>query len=126
MNRVAATLALGLLALAGACAAIPQDRVLAAPPSMTGQSRLVLQVEVGPLAKGDEVSVTTADGHDLGTISPYGIRSGQAAGTYSIPVPSSLLRRDGLHLRLRILRAGSAPRVPTPTEIIGVRLQATD
>jgi hypothetical protein len=81
-------------------------------------------VEVGALQRGQEVVVTTLSGQPIGTISPFGIPSGQAAGSYALPIPANAVRDGKLSLRLRLIGAG-APRAPTAGEVKGVTVAIT-
>jgi hypothetical protein len=80
-----------------------------------------LLVEVGAIGH-NQIELTTQDGQPLGTISPYGIRSGQAAGTYTIPIPSDAFKGGRLALRLSMMRADRTQRAPTAEEVKSVRL----
>jgi hypothetical protein len=113
--------ALALLAFLGAGAGVAnaagRDIVLAAPAS--GHA-LWLAVKVGRLARGKEIDVATADGRALGTISPYGIRAGSDAGTYTLPVPADAVQDGKLGIRLSV-----DERAPTDDEVRSVTLSAT-
>jgi hypothetical protein len=55
-------------------------------PLHAGQT-VWLECKLGAVPAGRRVAVTTASGHLLGALSPHGIRTGQAGGTYVLPVP---------------------------------------
>jgi hypothetical protein len=55
-------------------------------PLQAGQT-VWLECKLGAVPTGHRVEVTTASGHLLGAISPHGVRHGQLAGTYTLPVP---------------------------------------
>jgi hypothetical protein len=80
-----------------------------------------IDVQVGPLGGGREISVTTASGQQLGVISPFGVRTGQDAGTYTLPVPRDAIRDGRISIRLTITQFG-ASRAPTAQEVRGVKL----
>jgi len=94
-------------------------------PLRTGE-RVLLEVRLGVLGSGQEVVLRTPDGTLVGTASPHGIRAGNAAGTYVVPVPPEVLqqaRQDGhLPLRIRIEPANTAPRPARADEVLGVRV----
>lgn len=128
MPRHFAALACALLLAACAHAPAPDDAAiddalidlaLSRPPA--AGERLLLEVDAGVLAAGEEIVLRTLDGQLIGTVSPHGIRSGEAAGTYPVPVPAALLptMRDGRRLRLRatIERAGRAPVPAHPLRV---------
>ena len=81
-----------------------------------------IEVHLGPIARGRVVTVTTASGQPLGTLSPFGTRVGEDAGTYALPVPPDAIRDGRLTIRLTITQAGGAPRPPTAQEVPSVRL----
>jgi hypothetical protein len=80
-----------------------------------------LMVEVGSI-DASQIQLTTRDGHPLGTISPYGVRSGQAAGTYTVPVPPEDLIDGKIALRLSVIQSGQAQRAPNTAEVKSLRL----
>jgi hypothetical protein len=125
MRLAAAALVLLSLAAAGAAAqntSAAQDLTLALPhPLGTGET-VLLEVQLGTIAKGRVVEVTTAAGAPLGTISPFGARPGQNAGTYALPVPADAIRERRVAIRLTITQPGGPPRAPTPQEVRGVKL----
>lgn len=122
MPRVAAAFALLMLLAQCGRAAPQQDFVLTLPHPLQAQERAYIEVTLGAIGSGQEIDVTTADGQELGVISPHGIRLGQAAGTYTLPVPTTAIRRDRIAIRLSVTRAGAAPRTPTPQELRDVKL----
>jgi len=80
-----------------------------------------LLVKVGAIGR-QQVQITTQDGRPLGTISPFGVRSGQAAGTYTIPVAPDAFDHRRLALRVSMLQSGRAQRAPTTDEVKSIRL----
>jgi hypothetical protein len=103
---------------------------IALPRALKAGERVLLEVRVGAIGSGQEVVLRTADGRLIGTVSPYGIRPGNAAGTYVVPVPPGALAhalRDGrLRLRILIERAGAAARPVRADEVLGVRAVVVD
>jgi hypothetical protein len=81
----------------------------------------VVEISLGALARGQEVTVTTASGMPLGTISPFGLRAGAEAGTYALPVPKEAVTDGRLSIRLSISQPGGS-RAPTPQEVRSVTL----
>lgn len=65
------------------------------------------------------------DGQLIGTVSPHGIRPGNAAGTYVVPVPDDAvapsLEHGRLHLHFVIERAVAAARPASAEEVRNVR-----
>lgn len=119
--RISATLAaLGFLALSGVTMA--DDMTLALPRPLQAGETVWIEVQVGPIARGREIDVMTTSGQMLGTISPFGVRPGQDAGTYTLPVPRDAVRDGRLSLRLTISQVGKEPRAVTKREVRGVKL----
>lgn len=83
---------------------------------------VVLQVRLGVLPRGREVEVTTDKGRALGTISPFGVPLGQAAGTYSLPVPAEVLVDGHVSVHLSVSLPANKKRKPTTEEVKSVRL----
>jgi hypothetical protein len=80
-----------------------------------------LLVKVGAIDH-HEIRLTTEDGRDLGTISPFSVRSSHAAGTYTVPVPPEAFHDARLALRISIVQSGRSQRSPTHEEVKHVRL----
>ncbi len=121
MRRSAAAFALlALLAQSGTASADEMTLVLPHPP---GPGEIVwLEVEVGPIQRGQEIDVTTASGQELGVISPFGVRAGQSAGTYTLPMPANVFHDGRVSVRLTISQFGAPPRAPTAQEVRSVKL----
>jgi hypothetical protein len=81
-------------------------------------------VQVGAIRRGQEIDVTIASGQELGVISPFGVRSGQDAGTYTLPVPAGAIRNGRLSVRLSIIQSGAPTHTPTAEEVRSVKLIA--
>jgi hypothetical protein len=80
-----------------------------------------LDVTLGVIPRGAEIDVTTPSGRSLGTISPYGIRSGEEAGTYSVPVPRDAINGKCVPLLLNLVFNGET-RTPTKREVKKLRV----
>jgi hypothetical protein len=124
MRRTAAIVLLALLAQS-AMAAAARDVTLALPHPLQAGEMAWLDVQVGAIGH-QQVDVTTASGQRLGTISPFGLRLGQEAGTYTLPVPAEAIRDGRVAIQLTITLPGSPPRAPTGQEVHGVALKITD
>jgi hypothetical protein len=126
MRRSVVVLAiLAHLALNGN-AALAQDAArnltLELPRPLAASETAFIEVQVGPIGRGRTIEVTTASGQPLGTVSPFGVRTGQDAGTYPLPVPQDAIRDGRLSIRLTISQPGGAPRAPTADEVRSVKL----
>jgi hypothetical protein len=88
-----------------------QDIVLALPRPLGAGETAFIEVQVGPIGRR-EIDVTTASGQELGVISPFGVRAGQDAGTYTLPVPNDAIRDGRVAIRLTISQQGAARPPP--------------
>ena len=114
---------LAVLALPGRPAAAADDALtLALPHPLRQGEAAFVEVTVGPITRSQQVEVTTADGRPIGTVSPFGIRAGEGAGTYTMPVPADAIQDGKVSLRLRITQGNAPPRTPTAEEVKGVKL----
>ena len=98
-----------------------REMTLVLPHALRKGETAWLLVKVGTIGR-DQIQIMTQDGRPLGTISPFGIRSGKSAGTYTIPVPEEAISNGRLALRLSVRQSGRAPRAPTAKEVKSLRL----
>jgi hypothetical protein len=99
-----------------------RDMTLQLPHPLAADETAFVIVQVGAIGRGQEVEVTTAAGQSLGVISPFSVRAGQEAGTYSLPVPATAVGDGRVSLRLTISQFGAPPRAPTAEEVRSVKL----
>jgi hypothetical protein len=104
-----------------ACAA-EGDRLLVLPRHLQPGETAVIEVQVGGIVRGQEIHITTDSGRELGVISPFGVKSGQPAGTYPIPVPPGAVEGRDVTVHLTITGNGAQPRAPTAQEIRSVEI----
>jgi hypothetical protein len=112
---------LALLVQAGA--AKGREMELALPRALDAGETVFLVVKVGAIPRGKEIAVATASGRALGVISPYGVRAGQEAGTYTLPVPPDIFVDGHAIVRLFLSQTGHPPRPPTIDEVKSVRVK---
>ena len=98
---------------------------LVLPRSLNTDEGIVLELKLGVLERGDQIRVEAMSGKLLGAISPYGIRAGEAAGTYTVPVPTELVANKRVSLRIILDQHSRGKRAPTNKELRAVRLQIT-
>jgi hypothetical protein len=126
MRSVTAALALLAYLALNENAALAQDAArnmaLELPRALAAGETAFIEVQVGPIGRGRTIEVTTASGQPLGVVSPFGVRTGQDAGTYPLPVPNDAIRDGRLSIRLTISQPGGAPRAPTADEVRSVKL----
>jgi hypothetical protein len=116
VTRSLAALALALLA-PGAFAADGRLVTLHLAHALREGETAWLQVQLGPLARGQQIEITTPEGRLMGVISPYGIRSGREAGTYTVPLPADAFSDTRISLRLSVDVTDHTQRAPTPREV---------
>jgi hypothetical protein len=126
MRRSVVAMALFVHLASSGNAALAQDAAqsmtLELPRPLAANETAFIEVQVGPVGRGRTIEVTTASGQPLGAVSPFGIRTGQDAGTYPLPVPQDAIRDGRLSIRLTISQPGGSPRAPTTDEVRGVKL----
>jgi hypothetical protein len=118
--RRAAVVLLTLLALPGNIA-LAQNLTLSLRRPLRAGETAFIEVQVGAIGRR-EIDVRTASGEPLGTISPFGVRLGQEAGTYPLPVSKDAIRNGRISIRLTISDPGGPPRAPTAQEERGEKL----
>jgi len=122
MRRAAVAFALLALLVRNGNAASANDLTLVLPHPLRAGEIAWIEVQVGPISRGQEIDVATVSGEELGAISPFGVRAGQAAGTYTLPVPEDAIRDGRISVRLTITEFGAPPRAPTAQEVRSVKL----
>jgi hypothetical protein len=98
---------------------------LVLPRSLNEDEGVAVELKLGVLERGAEIEVQTTAGKTLGVISPYGIRSGNEAGTYTLPVPAEEISNNQISLRITLNRHSRAKRAPTTQELRTVKLTIT-
>lgn len=119
----AAFVCLALLAQQ-ADAAEGRDVTLTLPRALEPGETAFAEVQLGLLARGLEIEVTTAAGRAIGVISPHGVRAGQEAGIYTLPIPSDAIVKGQVALRFSVNQFGHT-RAPTAKEVKSVRVKIT-
>jgi len=88
------------------------------PRQAAANEMVVVQLKVGVVKRGTKIVVRTTHQEIAGTITPFGIRPGQKAGLYTVPVPSKAITDKKVSLRLEILeKDAKAARAATAAEI---------
>ena len=120
--RAAAALALfSLLAQRPAARTV----TLTLPHALRSGETATLVVSVGVIPKGARIEVTTLSGRDLGTVSPYGIRPGHEAGSYTVPIPADAIEGRRVRILLSLAFAGTR-RAPTESEVrVALRIRTS-
>jgi hypothetical protein len=102
------------------------ERTLILPHPLGPGASVWLEVQVGALAPGQRVRVTTRAGVQLGAISPFGPAARQHAGVYALPVPPEAIDDDAVSVIVTITEGSNPPRAPTPAEVQSLKLLASD
>jgi len=84
---------------------------------------LVVQIKVGVVKRGTKIVVRAIDNEVAGTIAPFGIRPGQKAGLFTVPIPTKAVVDKKVSLRLEVLeKDAKAGRAATKAEIEDAKL----
>ena len=102
------------------------ERTLTLPHALAPGGIAWLQVEVGPLAPGQRVRVTTRDGEQIGAVAPFGAGERRLGGRYPLPVPAAAIHDGALSVVVTITDANGSSRTPTPEEVRSLTLQTSD
>lgn len=116
--------ALALVALLAQSVEVPAGRVvtLTLPHVLRAGESAWIEVELGILARGQQIVVTTVDGRLLGHVAHYGNARGKAGSVYPVPLPVEAISNGRVSLRLSVQR-GDSRRAPTRSELKSVRLR---
>ena len=98
---------------------------LVLPRDLSANEAVWIELRVGAIARGVEIEIETTEGKMLGVISPHGVRLGDEAGTYTVPVPPEVISNNRLSIRLILKQTDRSKRAPTAREIRNVRLKIT-
>lgn len=124
MQTLLATLfSLALLVQTASAAGRVVNLVL--PRSLNEDEGVAVELKLGVLERGAEIVVETTSGKLLGVVSPYGIRSGNEAGTYTVPVPTEEISNNRVSVRITLKNQPRAKRAPTTQEVRSVQLKIT-
>jgi hypothetical protein len=99
-----------------------RNMTLLLPHSLAQGESAWIVVKVGSIGNA-EIEVTTPSGRSLGTISPFGIRTGNEAGTYTLPLPLEVISDGHVTVRLSLTQYSRERRAPTKKEVRGVRIK---
>jgi hypothetical protein len=96
---------------------------LVLPHALRAGETAWIELELGVIERGAEIEIATTAGQSLGVISPFGIRSGDPSGTYTVPLPGDAISDERVSLRLTLNRNGHAQRAPTAREVKSIRVK---
>ncbi|NEP13866.1 MAG: hypothetical protein F6K14_27435 [Symploca sp. SIO2C1] len=99
---------------------------LALPRTPAHDEAVRVVISAGILPRGASIVVRTLDGKIAGSVSPFGIRPGQPAGRYTIPLPKTALKEGKVSLVLELHRQyAEEVRAPSTEEFLGAELVYT-
>ena len=122
MRLAAAAFALVVLLAQKNDAASAHVMTLTLPHPIRAGETAWIEVRVGPIRRGQEIEVTTVSGRELGVISPFAVRSGKEAGTYTLPLPRDAVRNGRVTVRLTITQPNGPPRAVTSQDVRSVNV----
>jgi uncharacterized lipoprotein YbaY len=96
---------------------------LALPRAPTAGEAVWVRIVIGALPRGARLRVSTADGVAVGSLASVGVLRSQEAVSYDLPVPPSAIAGGRVRLRLDIVEAGGATRLPVAGEVEAVELR---
>ena len=96
---------------------------LVLPRGLNENEGLAVELKLGVLERGAKIRVETASGKMLGVVAPYGIRAGEEAGTYTVPVPAEEVSDNRVSLRISLDKHSRGKRAPTEQELRSVKLR---
>jgi hypothetical protein len=101
-------------------------QTLTLPQALAPGTTAWLEVQVGSLAPGQRVRVTTQDGALIGTISPFGRAQRESSGVHALPVPPDAIHAGALSVVVTIVEGSDPPRTPTSAEVQRLRLSPSN
>src|SRR5271154_876858 len=119
--RSAVLLALAASLAYGAEGGAWMEQTLTLPHPLKPGAHAWLEVQVGPLAPGQRVRVTTLAGEPIGAIAPFGPAERRQSGVYSLPVPPDAIHDGVLSVRVAVTQSNEPSRAPTATEVQSLR-----
>jgi propanediol utilization protein len=98
------------------------SRTVTLTPSGKPGGVAFLVVTLGALPSGGDVEITSTDGKMLGSLSPFAVRAGTEAGTYSVPLPAGVVHDGRVTVHLSV-HGGDTVRAPTADEVKSIRAE---
>jgi hypothetical protein len=123
MNALSATLVCFALFVQATSAADKPEVELTLPHPLHAGDVPFVEVQLGAMRRGEEIQLTTALGRELGVISPFAVRVGQEAGTYTLPLPPNIFVNGRIKVRLTVKQNDHTQRLPTAEEVKAVRVK---
>lgn len=94
---------------------------LTLPRSAAEGEAVAARIAAGAVPRGARIIVRLPTGEIAGSVTPYGIRSGQKAGVYTIPLPAGATANGKVTLHLEV-KEKRGTRAPTDREVERVEL----
>ena len=102
---------------------VVREVTLTLPRTPAHDEAVRLIISAGVLPHGSSIIVRTMDGEIAGVVSPFGIRPGQPAGSYTIALPNTALKDGKVSVKLEVKQEGiEEVRPPNEQELLGAEL----
>lgn len=93
---------------------------LTLPRAAADDEAVWLQIQIGVLAHGTVIRVSSSNGELLGSVSPYGSARGAPSPTYLVPLPKTAVVNGSIRVRLTVNEPGKPSRAPRADEVENV------
>lgn len=87
------------------------------PRAAASNEAVAVRISAGVLPDGARIIVRLPSGEIAGSVTPYGVRTGQKAGIYTIPLPQHAVANGTVTLHLELGEKRGEPRAPTEQEV---------
>ena len=96
---------------------------LTMPRTPNADEAVRVELTVGVLPRDASIVVRTMDGEIAGAVSPFGVKPGEPAGVYTIPLSEAVLRDGEVSLMLELEQKNvEEVRAPSEDEFLGAEL----
>jgi hypothetical protein len=93
---------------------------LTLPRAAADDEAVWLQIQIGVLARGAVIRVSSTNGELLGSVSSYGSARGAPSPTYLVPLPKTAVVNGRIRVRLTVDEPGKPSRAPRADEVENV------
>jgi hypothetical protein len=83
---------------------------LTLPRAAADDQAVWLQIQVGVLAPGAVIRVSSSDGELFGSVAPYGAARAARSATYLVPLPKTAVVNGRIQVRLTVEQPGNRDR----------------
>jgi hypothetical protein len=93
---------------------------LTLPRAAADDQAVWLQIQVGVLAPGAVIRVSSSDGELFGSVAPYGAARPARSATYLVPLPKTAVVNGRIRVQLTVEQPGKPGRAPRADEVENV------